>query len=104
MTSSVDLEAYFERIGYTGAPAATLETLAAIHLQHPQAIPFGNLDPLLRRPVHLDAPITRAEGRADETRRLLLRAEPAPERRAAPAWLPGEGTRRSSAGMSPRES
>jgi N-hydroxyarylamine O-acetyltransferase len=31
MTSSVDLDAYFERIGYTGPWMATLETLAAIH-------------------------------------------------------------------------
>jgi N-hydroxyarylamine O-acetyltransferase len=56
MTSSVDLGAYFERIGYTGPRTATLETLTAIHLQHPLAIPFENLDPLLRRPVNLDAP------------------------------------------------
>jgi N-hydroxyarylamine O-acetyltransferase len=33
-----------------------MDTLAAIHLHHPQAIPFENLNPLLRWPVRLDAP------------------------------------------------
>lgn len=50
----VDLDAYFERIGYEGTRAPTLETLAAIHLRHAQTIPFENLDPFLRRPVRLD--------------------------------------------------
>jgi N-hydroxyarylamine O-acetyltransferase len=54
MPDSVDIGAYFQRIGYTGPGNATLETLAAIHLRHPQAIPFENLDPLLKRPVSLD--------------------------------------------------
>ena len=31
-----------------------IETLSAIHLHHPRAIPFENLNPLLRRPVRLD--------------------------------------------------
>jgi N-hydroxyarylamine O-acetyltransferase len=53
---TIDLDAYFERIGYSGPRSANLDTLAAIHLQHPQAIPFENLNPLLRWPVHLDAP------------------------------------------------
>lgn len=51
---SFDLNAYLERIGYTGPRTATVETLRAIHLLHPQAIPFENLDPLLGRPVLLD--------------------------------------------------
>ena len=55
MTSGVDLDGYFERIGYTGARAVSLETLAAIHLQHAVTIPFENLNPLLRWPVRLDA-------------------------------------------------
>lgn len=49
-----DLNAYFERISYTGEHAPTLATLAAIHVRHAQAIPFENLDPLMRRPVRLD--------------------------------------------------
>ncbi len=38
-----DLSAYFARIGYTGDGRPTLETLAALHVLHPQAIPFENL-------------------------------------------------------------
>jgi N-hydroxyarylamine O-acetyltransferase len=52
--SSVNLNAYFERIGFAGSIApnfATLEQLAALH---PAAIPFENLDPLLGRPVRLE--------------------------------------------------
>ena len=56
MNSGIDLDAYFTRIGYAGPRTASLETLAAIHLRHPIAIPFENLNPLLRRPVKLDAP------------------------------------------------
>lgn len=52
--SRLNLSAYFERIGYTGGPAATLETLRQIHFLHPQAIPFENLNPFLRLPVQLD--------------------------------------------------
>jgi N-hydroxyarylamine O-acetyltransferase len=54
MTSAFDIDAYLERIGYSGSRAATLDTLEAIHLLHPQAIPFENLNPLLRWPVRLD--------------------------------------------------
>jgi len=49
-----DLGAYFRRIGYEGPREPTLETLVRLHLLHPLAIPFENLDPLLRRPVKLD--------------------------------------------------
>ena len=54
--TSIDLSAYFARIGYDDArrPAPTLDTLRALHLLHPQAIPFENLDVLLGRPVRLD--------------------------------------------------
>jgi N-hydroxyarylamine O-acetyltransferase len=51
----IDLDAYFARIGYTGPPTATLETLRALHALHPMSIPFENLNPLLGRPVRLDA-------------------------------------------------
>ena len=54
MREIVDIDTYFQRIGYTGPRTATLETLSAIHLLHPQAIPFENLDPLLKRPTLLD--------------------------------------------------
>lgn len=52
----IDVDAYFARIGYDGPRTPTLETLAAIHFRHPQAIPFENLDPLLKRPVGLEGP------------------------------------------------
>lgn len=55
MSSSFDLDAYLERIGYRGSRAATLDTLEAVHALHPAAIPFENLNPLLGWPVALDA-------------------------------------------------
>jgi N-hydroxyarylamine O-acetyltransferase len=51
---SIDLDAYFRRIGYGGSTVPDLDTLAAVHLLHPQAIAFENLDPLLKVPVRLD--------------------------------------------------
>ena len=50
----LDLPAYFHRIDYSGAREPTLETLRALHLRHPIAIPFETLDPLCGRPVSLD--------------------------------------------------
>jgi N-hydroxyarylamine O-acetyltransferase len=50
-----DLDAYLARVGHAGDRAPTLDTLRAVHLAHAQSIPFENLDPLLRRPVPLDA-------------------------------------------------
>jgi len=50
----IDLEAYFRRIGYSGSRAPTLETLAALHVLHPTAIPFENLDTLRGAPIRLD--------------------------------------------------
>ena len=51
----IDLEAYFKRVGYTGPRDATLATLRELHRLQPQVIAFENLDPLLKRPVKLDA-------------------------------------------------
>ena len=53
-SEAIDLDAYFERIGYGGDTAPTLETLQAIHLHHATAISFENLTPLLKQPVRLD--------------------------------------------------
>jgi N-hydroxyarylamine O-acetyltransferase len=50
----LDLNAYFQRIGYDGERTPTLATLQAIHLRHATAIPFENLTPLLHQPVRLD--------------------------------------------------
>jgi N-hydroxyarylamine O-acetyltransferase len=52
---SIDPDRYFTRIGYDGPRDNSVATLRALHALHPQAIPFENLDPLLRRPVKLDA-------------------------------------------------
>lgn len=48
------VSAYFEKIGYTGVRAPTLDMLQCIHLLHPLALPFENLDPLLARPVSIE--------------------------------------------------
>jgi N-hydroxyarylamine O-acetyltransferase len=55
MKPVIDLDAYFDRIGYTGPCTAELETLRALHLRHARTIAFENLNPLLRWPVPLDA-------------------------------------------------
>jgi len=54
VADGLDIASYFKRIGFDGMPAPTLETLKALHLLHPLAIPFENLDPLVGRPVALD--------------------------------------------------
>lgn len=54
MTTKLDLDRYFDRIGYRGAGVADLATLRTLHELHPVAIPFENLDPLMGRPVDLD--------------------------------------------------
>jgi N-hydroxyarylamine O-acetyltransferase len=52
--AALDLDAYLTRIGHAGHVSPDLETLQAIALQHPSAIPFENLNALLGRPVPLD--------------------------------------------------
>lgn len=52
--SEIDLDAYCRRIGYAGPRAPTLEVLRALHVLHPQAIAFENLNPLLGLPVNID--------------------------------------------------
>jgi len=56
LDDSIDLGAYFSRIGYSGSHEASVGTLAAIQARHMACIPFENLDPLLDRPVRLDLP------------------------------------------------
>lgn len=51
---TIDLDAYFRRIGYDGSRDPTLETLGAINLLHTQEIAFENLNPLMKWPVDLD--------------------------------------------------
>ena len=54
MTTAIDLEAYFQRIGYAGERMPTLDILRAIQLRHTEAIAFENLNPLMKWPVRLD--------------------------------------------------
>ena len=51
---ALDLEAYLERIGYSGGVQPVHAVLEAIHLAHATHIPFENLDILLKRPIRLD--------------------------------------------------
>ena len=51
---SLDLNAYFNRIGYAGDRKPTLDVLNALHLAHATHIPFENLDILLGHPIRLD--------------------------------------------------
>jgi len=51
---TLNLDTYFERIGYAGSRETSLEILAALHSAHLGAIPFENLDVLLGRRIRLD--------------------------------------------------
>ena len=51
--ASIDLDAYFARIGYRGPRTPALDTLRALHALHPAAIPFEAIDVLLGRGVDL---------------------------------------------------
>jgi N-hydroxyarylamine O-acetyltransferase len=50
----VTLDAYFARIGFRGETRVDRETLFAIHRAHLLAIPYENLDVVLRKPVTRD--------------------------------------------------
>jgi N-hydroxyarylamine O-acetyltransferase len=50
----VDLDAYFERIGYAGPAEPTLDVLRALQALHPAAIPFENIDVLVGQGIDLD--------------------------------------------------
>lgn len=52
----IDLNAYFDRLDYSGPTDPSLQTLAALQLRHQQRIPFENIDPFLNRPVAIDLP------------------------------------------------
>ncbi len=64
----MDLDAYLERIGFSGVPRADFETLSALHRLHPENIAFENLSTLLGEPVPLaieavaDKLVTRTRG------------------------------------------
>ena len=50
----MNLDAYFDRIGYAGPRTATIDVLRKVMLAHACAIPFENLDVLLNRGISLD--------------------------------------------------
>lgn len=52
-TPEFQLAAYLQRIGYTGEPSPTVETLREVHFLHARAFPFENVDVLLRQPIGL---------------------------------------------------
>ena len=52
----IDLQAYAERIVYTGDLRPSAETLRELHLAHATHIPFENLDVVRRLPIRLDLP------------------------------------------------
>jgi N-hydroxyarylamine O-acetyltransferase len=54
MTNDLSLDAYFQRIGYSGPREPTLDALEQIHLAHATHIPFENLDIQLGRPITID--------------------------------------------------
>ena len=56
MTDALDLDAYLERVRWSGPLRADLETLAGLQRAHMRAIPFENLDVLLGRRPRLDLP------------------------------------------------
>jgi N-hydroxyarylamine O-acetyltransferase len=51
---AVDLDAYLDRIAWTGSREPTLATLAGVLRAHVRRIPFENLDVLLGRGIDLD--------------------------------------------------
>ncbi|HEV7279237.1 MAG TPA: arylamine N-acetyltransferase [Pirellulaceae bacterium] len=57
----VDLDAYFDRIGYDGSRKPTQATLEGIVLHHVRSIPFENLNSLLGQPVRTELPSIQAK-------------------------------------------
>jgi N-hydroxyarylamine O-acetyltransferase len=51
---TLQIDAYFKRIGWSGERAATLTTLSGILRAHMETIPFENIDVLLGRGVRVD--------------------------------------------------
>ena len=51
---TLDLSAYFQRIGYEGSPKADRATLEALHVAHATSIPFENLAIQMGEGVSLD--------------------------------------------------
>lgn len=52
--SDIDLDMYFDRIGYTGPVEPSLETLQGVIRHHATAIPFENIDIVAGRSIRID--------------------------------------------------
>ena len=53
---AVDLQAYAERIGFTGEMRPSAECLRELHFAHALHVPFENIEVLMCRPMPLDVP------------------------------------------------
>jgi N-hydroxyarylamine O-acetyltransferase len=87
VTATIDLDAYFQRIHWSGGRDPTLETLAGLIEAHTAHIPFENLDVLLGRTVRLDL-----DGLQDK----IVGARRPVRRRARGARFQGRPSRRAS--------
>lgn len=56
ISDAVDLDAYLDRIGYTGNLDTSAQTLIELHKRHVQSIPFENLDVLLGKKISISLP------------------------------------------------
>lgn len=54
VATKANIDAWFERIGFAGSIAPSLETLGQLIQLHVDKIPFENLDPLMGVPVRLE--------------------------------------------------
>jgi N-hydroxyarylamine O-acetyltransferase len=54
--ASLDLDAYFRRIGYDGESTPTVAVFDSLHRAHATCFTFENLDILLDRPIRIDLP------------------------------------------------
>lgn len=54
--TELDLDLYFERLGFDQEPKRDLETLSRLHILHMTKIPFENFDVLFGKPPKLDLP------------------------------------------------
>lgn len=54
VATKANIDAWFERIGFAGSIAPSLETLGQLIQLHVDRIPFENLDPLMGVPVRLE--------------------------------------------------
>lgn len=55
VVTSMDIQQYLHRIGYHGSHTPNAELLSAITAAHAAAIPFENIDVLLKRDISLDS-------------------------------------------------